>query len=55
MASKNSKKTLRSQAWWDNSENPEMTALYLEHTLRITRKSRLDRYAKLLQKRPCGS
>ncbi|MBS2029756.1 MAG: dihydroxy-acid dehydratase family protein [Deltaproteobacteria bacterium] len=28
-----SKKTLRSQAWWDNSENPEMTALYLERFL----------------------
>ncbi|MFI0898064.1 IlvD/Edd family dehydratase [Streptomyces sp. NPDC020983] len=25
--------TLRSQAWWDNSENPEMTALYLERFL----------------------
>ena len=21
---------LRSQAWWDNSENPDMTVLYLE-------------------------
>src|SRR5215471_1440676 len=33
MASKNGKKTLRSQAWWDNSENPDMTALYLERFL----------------------
>ena len=24
---------LRSQAWWDNSENPDMTALYLERFL----------------------
>ena len=24
---------LRSQAWWDNAENPEMTALYLERYL----------------------
>src|SRR5215468_958297 len=30
---KNGKKTLRSQAWWDNSENPDMTALYLERYL----------------------
>jgi dihydroxy-acid dehydratase len=30
---KNGKKTLRSQAWWDNSENPDMTALYLERFL----------------------
>ena len=28
-----SKKPLRSQSWWDNSENPEMTALYLERFL----------------------
>ena len=26
-------RTLRSQAWWDNSENPGMTALYLERFL----------------------
>ena len=24
---------LRSQAWWDNSENPDMTAFYLERFL----------------------
>jgi dihydroxy-acid dehydratase len=24
---------LRSQAWWDNAGNPEMTALYLERFL----------------------
>ena len=28
-----SRKPLRSQAWWDNSGNPEMTALYLERFL----------------------
>jgi dihydroxy-acid dehydratase len=33
MASKNGKRTLRSQAWWDNSDHPEMTALYLERFL----------------------
>jgi dihydroxy-acid dehydratase len=30
---KNGKRTLRSQAWWDNSDHPEMTALYLERFL----------------------
>ena len=25
--------TLRSQAWWDNSAHPDMTALYLERFL----------------------
>src|SRR5262245_51563760 len=30
MTSRNDKRKLRSQAWWDNSANPEMTALYLE-------------------------
>jgi len=24
---------LRGQAWWDNSENPDLTALYLERFL----------------------
>ena len=33
MASKNGKRKLRSQAWWDNSDHPEMTALYLERFL----------------------
>jgi dihydroxy-acid dehydratase len=33
MASKNNKPKLRSQAWWDNSANPDMTALYLERFL----------------------
>src|SRR5262249_15233668 len=32
MTSQNGPK-LRSQAWWDNSENPDMTALYLERFL----------------------
>src|SRR5262252_2245963 len=32
MRSQNGPK-LRSQAWWDNSENPDMTALYLERFL----------------------
>ena len=31
---------LRGQAWWDNSENPDLTALYLERFLNdgLTRK-----------------
>jgi dihydroxy-acid dehydratase len=33
VASKNKKQKLRSQAWWDNSANPDMTALYLERFL----------------------
>src|SRR5499425_3162913 len=33
MTSRNNKRTLRSQAWWDNSAHPEMTALYLERFL----------------------
>src|SRR5262250_1692766 len=33
MTSRNNKRTLRSQAWWNNSENPDMTALYLERFL----------------------
>src|SRR5262249_52019262 len=33
MTSKNNKRKLRSQAWWDNSEHPDMTALYLERFL----------------------
>jgi dihydroxy-acid dehydratase len=33
MASKSTRRKLRSQAWWDNSANPEMTALYLERFL----------------------
>jgi len=33
MPTKDSKRALRSQAWWDNSANPEMTALYLERFL----------------------
>src|SRR5215468_2702685 len=33
MTSKNNKRKLRSQAWWDNSANPDMTALYLERFL----------------------
>jgi dihydroxy-acid dehydratase len=33
MPSKNGKRMLRSQAWWDNSDHPEMTALYLERFL----------------------
>ena len=33
MAAKNGKRRLRSQAWWDNSDHPEMTALYLERFL----------------------
>ena len=33
MTSKNSKRKLRSQAWWDNSAHPDMTALYLERFL----------------------
>jgi dihydroxy-acid dehydratase len=33
MTSKNGERKLRSQAWWDNSDNPEMTALYLERFL----------------------
>jgi dihydroxy-acid dehydratase len=33
MASKDGKRKLRSQAWWDNSDHPEMTALYLERFL----------------------
>ena len=28
--------TLRGQAWWDNSENPGMIALYLERFLVVT-------------------
>ena len=32
MTSQNGPK-LRSQAWWDNSENPDMTVLYLERFL----------------------
>src|SRR5215472_12884729 len=40
MTSKNNKRKLRSQAWWDNSAHPDMTALYLERFLNygITRK-----------------
>ena len=33
MATNSQKPKLRSQAWWDNSANPEMTALYLERFL----------------------
>jgi dihydroxy-acid dehydratase len=34
IASKNNKtRNLRSQSWWDNSANPDMTALYLERFL----------------------
>lgn len=33
MAKKDTKGALRSQAWWDNPANPEMTALYLERFL----------------------
>jgi dihydroxy-acid dehydratase len=33
MTSKHKKRALRSQQWWDNSANPEMTALYLERYL----------------------
>src|SRR5262245_45921193 len=33
MTSRNNKRKLRSQAWWDNSAHPEMTALYLERYL----------------------
>lgn len=33
MTTKGKKVKLRSQAWWDNSENPGMTALYLERFL----------------------
>jgi dihydroxy-acid dehydratase len=33
MTSKSKRRKLRSQAWWDNSSNPEMTALYLERFL----------------------
>ncbi|NOK32938.1 dihydroxy-acid dehydratase family protein [Corallococcus exercitus] len=33
MATKDTKRALRSQAWWDNSANPDMTALYLERFL----------------------
>jgi dihydroxy-acid dehydratase len=33
MAPKDRKRKLRSQAWWDNSANPDMTALYLERYL----------------------
>src|SRR6516162_7543028 len=29
----NNRPKLRSQAWWDNSDNPDMTALYLERFL----------------------
>jgi hypothetical protein len=29
----NKKQKLRSQAWWDNSAHPDMTALYLERFL----------------------
>src|SRR5262250_118171 len=29
----NNRPKLRSQAWWDNSDNPDMTALYLERYL----------------------
>lgn len=33
MAKDTTKKRLRSQAWWDNPANPDMTALYLERFL----------------------
>jgi dihydroxy-acid dehydratase len=33
MTTKSKKRALRSQSWWDDSENPEMTALYLERFL----------------------
>lgn len=33
MGTSSQKPKLRSQAWWDNSANPEMTALYLERFL----------------------
>src|SRR5262245_1994537 len=33
MTSRNTKRELRSQAWWDNSSHPDMTALYLERFL----------------------
>jgi dihydroxy-acid dehydratase len=33
MPPKHSTGNLRSQAWWDNADNPEMTALYLERFL----------------------
>ena len=33
MASSNGERKLRSQAWWDNSDHPENTALYLERFL----------------------
>ena len=33
MASVDKPPKLRSQAWWANSDNPEMTALYLERFL----------------------
>jgi len=33
METNSQKPKLRSQAWWDNSANPEMTALYLERFL----------------------
>ena len=33
MGTNSQKPKLRSQAWWDNSANPEMTALYLERFL----------------------
>jgi xylonate dehydratase len=40
MAAKHPPRKLRSQAWWDNSDHPDMTALYLERFLNygLTRK-----------------